>query len=171
MLYLKGVKLNILLYITMDTEECQELKNIKYKNMLLSGNSNNINPITINSKQSNIDLFLDKESKLNKSEPWNRLNKTEKITQLNEYVDLISKEHQLTDIEITNLKEYLTTSLDKKKLQHVKDVQYDKVSNKIKLIPSLHFNSVTRKFTIKRQEKRVSTLKSLGAGKSKKKTE
>ncbi len=155
----------------MDTEECQELKNIKYKNMLLSGNSNNINSVTINSKQSNIDLFLDKESKLNKSEPWNRLNKTEKITQLNEYVDLISKEHKLTDVEVTNLKEYLTISLDKKKLQHVKDVLYDKVSNKIKLIPSLHFNSVTRKFTIKRQEKRVSTLKSLGAGKPKKKTE
>lgn len=155
----------------MDTEECQELKNIKYKNMLLSGNSNNINAVTVNSKQSNIDLFLDKESKLNKNEPWNRLNKTEKITQLNDYVELISKEHQLTDEEINNLKEYLTTSLDKKKLQHVKDVQYDKVSNKIKLIPSLHFNPSTRKFTIKRQEKRVSTLKSLGAGKPKKKSE
>ena len=77
----------------------------------------------------------------------------------------------MTDDEIYSLKEYLTTSLDKKKLQHVKDVQYDKASNKIKLIPSLHFNPTTRKFTIKRQEKRVSTLKSLGAGKPKKKTE
>jgi hypothetical protein len=152
----------------MASEECQELKNIKYKNMLFSGNSNNINSVTVNSKQSNIDLFLDKESKLNKNEPWNRLNKTEKITQLNDYVDFISKEHHLTDVEINKLKEYLTTSLDKKKLQHVKDIQYDKVSNKIKLIPSLHFNSITRKFTIKRQEKRVSTLKSLGAGKPKK---
>ena len=43
----------------MANEECQELKNIKYKNMLLSGNSNNINSVTVNSKQSNIDLFLD----------------------------------------------------------------------------------------------------------------
>ena len=155
----------------MDTEECQELKNIKYKNMLLSGNSNTINKTTVNSKQSNIDMFLDKESKLNKNETWNKLNKTAKITQLNDYVDLITNEHQLSPEEITNLKEYLIISLDKKKLQHVKDIQHDKVTNKIKLIPCLHFNPVTRKFTIKRQEKRVSTLKSLGAGKPKKKVE
>ena len=154
----------------MANEECQELKNIKYKNMLLSGN-NSINTTTINSKQANIDMFLDKESKLNKSEPWNKLNKTAKITQLNEYVDLISTEHKLSVEEVDVLKGYLTEGLDKKKLQHVKDVQYDKVTNKIKLIPCLHFNPVTRKFTIKRQEKRVSTLKSLGTGKPKKKVE
>ena len=139
--------------------------------MLLSGNSNTINKTTVNSKQSNIDMFLDKESKLNKNETWNKLNKTAKITQLNDYVDLITNEHQLSPEEITNLKEYLIISLDKKKLQHVKDIQHDKVTNKIKLIPCLHFNPVTRKFTIKRQEKRVSTLKSLGAGKPKKKVE
>ena len=155
----------------MANEECQELKNIKYKNMLLSGNNNSINTTTINSKQANIDMFLDKESKLNKSEPWNKLNKTAKITQLNEYVDLISTEHKLSVEEVDVLKGYLTEGLDKKKLQHVKDVQYDKVTNKIKLIPCLHFNPVTRKFTIKRQEKRVSTLKSLGTGKPKKKVE
>jgi hypothetical protein len=154
----------------MANEECQELKNIKYKNMLLSGN-NIINTPTVNSKQANIDMFLDKESKLNKSEPWNKLNKTAKITQLNEYVDLISTEHKLSVEEVDVLKGYLTEGLDKKKLQHVKDVQYDKATNKIKLIPCLHFNPVTRKFTIKRQEKRVSTLKSLGTGKPKKKVE
>jgi hypothetical protein len=153
----------------MINEECQELKNIKYKNMLLSGNCNSINMTTINSKQANIDMFLDKESKLNKCEPWNKLNKTAKIIQLNDYAESISKDHQLLDDEIISLKGYLTDCLDKKKLQHVKDVQYDKVTNKIKLIPCLNFNTTTRKFTIKRQEKRVSTLKSLGAGKPKKK--
>jgi hypothetical protein len=80
----------------MADEECQELKNIKYKNMLLSGNSNTINTTTVNSKQSNIDMFLDKESKLNKNEPWNKLNKTAKITQLNDYVDSITNEHHLS---------------------------------------------------------------------------
>jgi len=153
----------------MANEECQELKNIKYKNMLLSGNANTITTTTINSKQCNIDMFLDKESKLNNGEPWNKLNKTAKIVQLNDYVDFISQEHKLSPDEIYTLKTYLIDGLDKKKLQHVKDVQYDKVTNKIKLIPCLHFNPVTRKFTIKRQEKRVSTLKSLGLGKPKKK--
>jgi hypothetical protein len=55
--------------------------------------------------------------------------------------------------------------LDKKKLQHVKDVLCDKVTGKIVAIPTLHFNVTTKKFTLKRGEKRVSTLKSLGKGK------
>ena len=86
-------------------------------------------------------------------------------------MDSITGEHQLSPEEIVILKEYLIISLDKKKLQHVKDIQHDKATNKIKLIPCLHFNPITRKFTIKRQEKRVSTLKSLGAGKPKKKVD
>jgi len=68
------------------------------------------------------------------------------------------------------LKKYLEESLDKKKLQCVKDVQYDKTTGKIKSIPNLHFNIATRKFTIKRNEKRVSTLKSLGTGQQQPKT-
>jgi len=66
---------------------------------------------------------------------------------------------------VAELKHYLTDSLDKKKLQHVKDVLCDKVTGKITGIPTLHFNPATRKYTLKRAEKRVSTLKSLGKGK------
>jgi hypothetical protein len=59
-------------------EECQELKNIKYKNLLLNGNSNSINSDTLNtqSKLASLELFLEKESNLNKTEPWNKLDKT-----------------------------------------------------------------------------------------------
>jgi hypothetical protein len=37
-------------------------------------------------------------------------------------------------------------------------------TNKIKSIPCLLFNNVSRTYTLKRSEKRVSTLKSLGVG-------
>lgn len=47
----------------------------------------------------------------------------------------------------------------------MKDVHCDKSTGKILSIPTLNFNSTTRKFTLKRCEKRVSTLKSLGKGK------
>ena len=50
----------------------------------------------------------------------------------------------------------------------MKDVIYDKVTNKIKSIPCLLFNTVTRTYTLKRSDKRVSTLKSLGVGNKKK---
>ncbi len=150
-------------------EECQELKNIKYKSMLLSGGINSDKTVTlINSNSIRIDNFLEKESKQNKNEPWNKLDKPARIKQLNDYADNIN-EYALNTEEIKFLKEYLITSLDKNKLQCVKDVQYDKTSGKIKNIPCLQFNPVTRKFTLKRNEKRASTTKSLGKGITKKK--
>jgi len=147
-------------------EECLELKNINYKNMLLTGVQQPTQ--RKNENNANIDLFLDKESKMNKNEPWNKLDKTDKIKQLCLYVDSISESHTLTREESDSLKQYLTMSLDKKKLQCVKDVQYDKVSGKIKSISILSYNPATRKFTLKRSEKRASTLKSLGKGQSRK---
>jgi hypothetical protein len=59
-----------------ETTECQELKNIKYKSMLLSGQNTVLNP-TQNS--SSIDKILENESSLNKKEPWNKLDKTIKV--------------------------------------------------------------------------------------------
>jgi len=119
-----------------------------------------------NTMQSAVDSFLEKESKKNKTDTWNKIDKTSKIKQLNEYVDKLNAQDyaEMTEEERLQLKKYLEESLDKKKLQCVKDVLYDKVTGKIKSIPNLHFNTATRKFTIKRNEKRTSTLKSLGTG-------
>jgi len=146
-------------------EECRQLKNIKFKNMFLNGANDSQVTKTVHSKKANIDLFLEKESKLNKSESWNKLDKTAKIKQLSEYVDTIAPTFSLNEVEIQDFRSYLIESLDKKKLQHVKDVQYDNQTGKISTIPSLHFNTTSRKFTFKRSEKRVSTSKSLGNGK------
>ena len=51
--------------------------------------------------------------------------------------------------------------LDKKKLQRVKDVIYDKDTGEIKEVPALHFNKPTIHFTLKNIDKRVSTTRSL----------
>jgi len=147
-----------------DIEECQELKNLKYKNMMISGNVSKSSN-SVQTKKANIDMFLDKESNLNKSVPWNKIDKTEKIRLLTEYVKINAATYSLSDSEINNYKEYLVDSLDKKKLQHVKDVQYDIQKGKINSIPNLLFNATSRKFTFKRNEKRASTVKSLGNGK------
>lgn len=116
-------------------------------------------------KVDNINNFLEKETTNSKSESWNKLDKTGKIKLLNDYVDSIIEKHNLELSDIAELKKYLIDSLDKKKLQHVKDVHCDKLTGKILSIPTLNFNPTTRKFTLKRCEKRVSTLKSLGKGK------
>jgi len=67
----------------------------------------------------------------------NKLDKKNKIKQLCLYVDSISESNALMQEEADNLKSYLTMSLDKKKLQCVKDVQYDKVTGNIKTISIL----------------------------------
>lgn len=143
----------------MSKNDCQELKNIKYKSMLLSNNLD-INP-TIKDDINNIDIFLEKESNLNKSEPWNKLDKTIKLKKIDDYVVYLSKEHKLNSSEIKNIKKQLMDALDKKQLTKVKDIQYDKENGIIKNIPHLHFNTNTRKFTLKRSDKHVSTSKSL----------
>jgi len=135
--------------------------NIKYKGVFLNSFDNNYET----TKVANINTFLEKESTISKTESWNKMDKTGKIRLLNTYVDDITVLHNLSTADVLALKQYLIDSLDKKKLQHVKDVLCDKITGKIIAIPTLHFNITTRKFTLKRAEKRVSTLKSLGKGK------
>jgi hypothetical protein len=165
-------------------DECNELKNITYKNRIMSKNkqgadfdedkkhdySNKTSQDNVNKNISNIEEFLSKETKINKGETWNKLDKTEKIKQINEYIDNeIIPTHNLSPIETEELKLYLSTCLDRKKLLCVKDVQYNKTLYKINNIPCLHFNTTTRKFTLKRNEKRLSTTNSLGKGQQSKK--
>lgn len=147
-----------------DSKECKELKTIKYKTMLLSGNPD-INP-NIKDNISKLDMLLERESNMNKTEPWSKLDKTVKIHKLNDYINILTKEHKLNSTEIKTIKKELHNALDKKQLQRIKDVSYDKETGTINNIPNLHFNKNTRKFTMKRSEKQVSTLKSLGPKKT-----
>ena len=137
--------------------------NIKYKSVFLNSFDNNNKYES--TKIDTINSFLEKESNNNKTESWNKLDKTGKLKLLNNYVDSLVVVHNLTAKESDDLKQYLAESIDKKKLQHVKDVHCDKATGKIISIPTLHFTPGVRKFTLKRSEKRVSTLKSLGKGK------
>ena len=151
----------------MTNKGCIELENIKYKSMLLNGNFNNTITETIETSENNIDEFLEKEKQLNKEEHWAKLDKTIKLQKLKKFVETYAKENNLNQKEIKNLTTFLTTSLDHKKLLKTKDVIYDKATGTIKSIPCLLFNATQRKFTLKRCDKRQSTLKSLAPKKNK----
>jgi len=144
--------------------ECQELKNIKYKTMILNGVS--LHETKTTNDISNLDKFLESEKINNSNEPWCKLNKTIKIKKLNEYVVLYSKENDLDEEETLLLTLFLKSNLDKKKLSRVKDVIYDKINGTIKLIPALIYTKNTKHFTFKNIDKRVSTLKSLAPKKT-----
>ena len=144
---------------TINNEECLELKNIKYKTMLLSGvpipETKSANDL------SNLEKFLENEQNNNKNEPWCKLDKTIKTKKLLEYVNLYKVENKLDDDESELLITFFKDCLDRKKFQRVKDVVYDKTSGLIKEIPALSYTKSTKHFTLKNIDKRVTTQKSL----------
>jgi hypothetical protein len=146
------------------TIECQELKNIKYKTMLLNGVS--LQETKSSNDLSNLDKFLENEKNNNVNEPWCKLNKTIKTKKLQDYVDTYKVENNLSNDESELLISFLKECIDRKKLQRVKDVLYDKDNGKIKEIPALHYVKSNKHFTLKNLDKRVSTLKSLAPKKT-----
>ena len=143
------------------SKEKQDLQNIKYKSMILSNNSyNNLSPRDTNDVN-NINDFLEKEKQTHTSELWSKLDKTIKMQKIRVFVDDYSTINNLTLKESKTLLSFLTTGLDQKRLSKAKDVIYDRENGVIKSIPCLLFNQINRKFTLKRCEKRQSTLKSL----------
>jgi hypothetical protein len=144
--------------------ECQELKNIKYKSMLLNGTP--LQETKSSNDLSNLDKFLENEKFLNNNEPWCKLNKTIKTKKLIEYVETYKINNSLNEDEEKILIIFFKDCLDRKKLQRVKDVIYDKENGVIKDIPSLCYIKSNKHFTLKNTDKRVSTLKSLAPKKS-----
>jgi hypothetical protein len=109
-----------------------------------------------------LDSLLENEKQYNKTEPWNKLDKTVKIHKLHCFAEKYGKEHSLPHKEVKRLKQFFIECLDKGKLKKTKDVVYDKTLSELCSIPSLHFNADKHNFTLRNLDaKRVSTLKSL----------
>jgi hypothetical protein len=131
----------------------------KYKNILT------IQPGGAHSDEMNyntIDQILENEKQHNKTETWNKLDKTVKIQKLHAFAEKYGKDNSMPMKDIKMLKMFFVECLEKNKLQKAKDVNYDKDGMAITSIPALHFNTTNRNFTLKIIDaKRVSTLKSL----------
>ena len=148
------------------SDECVELKNIKYQTMLI--NNTNITNV-IKGKVENIDNFLNMEKQHNQKQPWCKLGDGTKIKKIYEYVNEYTAKNKLNDDDKKKLKLYLKKCMDRKKLQRVRDVQYNIISQKITNIPGLIFHKEKNKFTLKNVDKKGSTLKSLAPKRRKKK--
>jgi hypothetical protein len=148
------------------TDDCIELKNIKYQTMLLNNNSK-----IDSEKQDTIDIdkLLETDKKLNKSKPWSKIGKSTKSKKIKLFIKSFSIENGLKPGQVIKLTSYLMISLEKKKLQRTKDVIYNVSTGKITKIPGLIFNKVKNKFSLKRVDKKRSTLKGLAPKSNKKK--
>ena len=102
--------------VTTKNEECIELKNIKYKTMLLSGNIIN-DYKSSNEDLCNLDKFLEDDKQNNKNEPWSKLDKTIKTKKILFFVEKYSKENNFNEEEENMLILFLKECLDRKKLQ------------------------------------------------------
>jgi len=141
------------------TDECVELQNIKYQTMLLNSNSK-VDSQTINTV--NIDFLLEKENNENKKKPWSKLGTSTKIKKIKLFISKYCKENKFKDKERTDLLSYLHKALEKKKLQRTKDVIYDTATGLIKSIPGLSYDKIKKKFTLRKLDRKNSTLKGLG---------
>lgn len=146
--------------MTKKDDECVELKNIKYQTMLMNKTKQNETP---KKHTTNIEQFLNRESMQNTKKPWNKLEKSIKRKKLSKFVETFPTKHK------EMLKQYLYQCLERKKLQRTKDVIYDMDKGKIEKIPGLSFNKNSNKYTLRRIDKKISTLKSLAPKKRKKK--
>lgn len=110
----------------------------------------------------NLEKILEKERIYNKTESWNKLDKTVKLHKLHSFSEKYGKEHHLSIHNVKTLKTFFRECLESNKLHKTKDLVYDKETNEITSIPSLHFNSIGHNFTLKIIDtKRISTLKCL----------
>jgi len=135
------------------SEECVDLKNIKYQTMLLNGNSK-IDSDKVNTP--NVEDLLSKENTENKLKPWSKLGTTEQYKKIDQYISTIKPKARQKELKI-----FLFKSLKNKKIQRTKDVVYDAVKGIIKSIPGLKFDTNKNRFTLKRIDKKNSTLKGL----------
>ena len=133
------------------SDECVELKNIKYQTMLLNKSATN-EPLEDNI--SAVSDFLSKEQIRDKNLPWSKLEKATKLKKLAAFSKTFPSKYNPA------LKKYLFQCLERKKLQRAKDVVFDISEGKIKSINGLIFNKVKGRYTLKRAGK-VSTLKCL----------
>jgi hypothetical protein len=141
---------------TEETKPKEKTENVPYLNKYT--NQNVTNSININK----LDSLLEKEKQQNKTDHWNKIDKTVKTQLLHSFAEKYGHEHQLPVKEIKNLKLFFSESLNRGKLQKNKDLQYDKDKQEIISIPSLFFNTEKKNFTLRIiDNKRVSTLKSL----------
>lgn len=150
---------------TVETDDsCKDLKNIQYKTQILKGERNpQKNIATANS--ADVEAILERERTIVRSVAWARLERSTCISKLREFSTIFGSENEMTLDEVASLADYLSTAYERKRLERAHDVSFDKDTQNITAIPCLTFNKSSRKFTLSRSERRVSSSAALGPGK------
>ena len=142
-------------------KENSQMKALKYKNIGIQW-TNRKNTTSL----SNLEAMLETERIENDNENWSKLSKTIKIKKLLIYAEKYKNENNLSDEDYEKLILFFKDCLDKKKLQRVKDVDYNSETGAIMNISALIHNKTSNHFTLKNVNKKVLTHKCLQKKKS-----
>jgi hypothetical protein len=125
-------------------------------------NSSDMFDIMLSTTEVNLDRILENEKQHNKTETWNKLDRSIKIQKLNVFAHKYIVEIGIHEKYVNVLLAFFNDCLVRNKLQNKKDLNYDKETNEIITIPSLHFEPLNCTFLLKNiDKKRVSTINSL----------
>lgn len=123
-------------------------------------------------KDASNNILVEENTKPTKSVPqntWNKLTKITKKNKLYQYAEKYAAENKYNANDLKMLKMFFLKTLDKGKLNKIKEVNYDLENQEIINIPGLFFNQTTKNFTLRNMDpKHVSTLKSLPSPKNEK---
>lgn len=100
----------------------------------------------------NLHIFLENEKQNNLQDNWSKLNKTVKLQKLMEYAATYVSENNLSEEISEVFCSFLKDCLEKKKLQRVKDVIYDRQTGTIMSIIGLTYYKTTKRFSLKSPE-------------------
>lgn len=131
-------------------------KSMRYKNMGIP-----LNTRKNTTSLSNLEAMLETERNENDNETWSKLSKTIKLKKLLIYAEKYKEENNLSNDDYNKLIIFFKDCLDKKKLQRVKDVDYNRETGEIMNISALIHNKSSNHFTLKNVYKKVSTFKCL----------
>ena len=113
---------------------------------------------------SSVDHILETESASRAEKPWQRLNMTDRVAKLRAFAAAYCDKHELGQAERSDLERTLLAGLERRRLTGARDVVYDAQTGILTSIPCLCHQPQAKRFTLKRSDRRVSTLKSLGKG-------
>ena len=129
--------------------------------------STNSNEDVSNDFIKSIEDEAEKTSKLNPTPTWNKLTKIGKKNKLYQYAERYAVENTYNANDLKMLKMFFLKTLDKGKLNKIKEVNYNVETQEIVSVPGLFFNQTTKNFTLRNMDpKHVSTLKSLPSPKN-----
>ena len=134
----------------------EDLKNVLSKNDSTSSNSETKKKEYVpSSNMSDILNMMDTESKNIVNKSWSKINRSNKITLLENFIENEIEDKSLDEKTSNNLKKLLMQSFNSNLLNKQSDVVYDSLQNSIIEIKSLKYDSDTNTYSLVSEKKDV----------------